>query len=216
MIHSRPTPGSASPRVRRQGRPPATSHAQLESIAVELFLAQGYDNTSIDEIAAAAGIGRRTFFCYFPSKSDLVFGDFSTACEALRQDLAEVPADVPLMEALRRGVLQFNAFAPDESVHHRQRMRLLLTEPSLVAQSMVRYAQWREVVEEFVAQRLGVARNSLVPRTIAFSALGCALAAYEQWLEQDDTDLWVLLDGAFRAIATQFVFIADTKIPREA
>lgn len=215
MIHSRPTSASAAAGARRQGRPPATSHAQLESIAVEMFMTKGYDATSIDEIAAAAGIGRRTFFCYFRSKSDLVFGDFSAACEGLRQTLAEMPADVPLMDALRRGVLQFNTFAPDELVHHRQRMQLLVTEPTLVAKSMVRYAEWREVVEEFVAKRLGTPQNSLVPRTLAFSALGCALAAYEQWLEQDDADLLVLLDGAFRAVATQFVFISDTVVPSE-
>ena len=211
MIQAR-NPEGAAPVVRRQGRPPATSHEELERVAVDMFQERGYDNVSIDDIAAAVGIGRRTFFCYFHSKADLVWGDYTEACEQLRTTLAEIPADVPLMDALRRGVIDFNTLDESELPHHRQRMRLLVTEPALVANAMARYQEWRAVVEEFVAARLGVPQKSLVPRTIAFSALGCALAAYEQWLEADDADLLELLDGAFRAVATQFVFVADQPI----
>lgn len=210
MIQVRHATDSATT-VRRQGRPPATSHEELERVAVAMFLEHGYDNVSIDDIAAAVGIGRRTFFCYFHSKSDLVWGDYDWACGQLRTTLAEIPEDVPLMDALRRGVITFNTVDEAEMDHHRQRMRLLLKEPSLVANSMARYQQWREVVEEFVATRLGVPQKSLIPRTIAYSALGCALAAYEQWLEDDNSDHLELLDGAFRAVATQFVFVSDTK-----
>lgn len=208
MIQAR-NPHEAAPTGRRQGRPPATSHDELERVAVAMFLEHGYDSVSIDDIAAAVGIGRRTFFCYFHSKADLVWGDYAVACAQLRATLAGIPQDVPLMDALRRGVIQFNTLDEAEMDHHRQRMRLLVTEPTLVANAMARYQEWRAVVEEFVAARLGVPQKSLVPRTIAFSALGCALAAYEQWLESDDADLLQLLDGAFRAVATQFVFVSD-------
>lgn len=177
-----------------------------------MFLERGYDNVSIDDIASAVGIGRRTFFCYFPSKADLVWGDYTQACEQLRTTFAEIPQDVPLMDALRHGVIKFNTLDPSEMDHHRQRMQLLVTEPTLVANAMARYQEWREVVEEFVAARLGVPQKSLVPRTIAFSALGCALAAYEQWLEGENADLLTLLDGAFRSVATQFVFVSDAAI----
>lgn len=209
MIQARPAEESA-PKVRRQGRPPATSHEELERIAVAMFLEHGYDNVSVDDIAAAVGIGRRTFFCYFHSKADLVWGDYDEACQQLRVTLAEIPQDVPLMDALRQGVIRFNTLGAEEMNHHRQRMQLLITEPTLVANAMARYQQWREVVEEFVAARLGTPQKSLIPRTIAYSALGCALAAYEQWLEDDNSDHLELLDGAFRSVATQFVFVSDT------
>lgn len=209
MIQAR-HPEEASPRARRQGRPPATSHEELERVAVAMFLERGYDNVSVDDIAAAVGIGRRTFFCYFHSKADLVWGDYDWACEQLRSTFADIPQDVPLMDALRRGVINFNTVDAADMDHHRQRMRLLLKEPSLVANAMARYQQWREVVEEFVADRLGITQKSLIPRTIAYSALGCSLAAYEQWLEDDRVDHLELLDGAFRAAATQFVFVSDT------
>lgn len=211
MIQSRHVVDT-SPRERRQGRPPATSHEELERVAVAMFLERGYDNVSIDDIAAAVGIGRRTFFCYFHSKADLVWGDYDWACEQLRTTFTDIPQDVPLMDALRHGVITFNTVEPDEMDHHRQRMRLLLTEPSLVANAMSRYQQWREVVEEFVAARLGMPQKSLIPRTIAYSALGCALAAYEQWLEDANFDHLELLDRAFRAVATQFVFVSDATV----
>jgi TetR/AcrR family transcriptional regulator, regulator of mycofactocin system len=205
-------PHETTPVVRRQGRPPATSHEELERVALGMFLESGYDNVSVDDIAVAVGIGRRTFFCYFHSKADLVWGDYDWACEQLRSTFADIPQDVPLMDALRRGVIDFNTVDPEQMEHHRQRMRLLLKEPSLVANAMARYQQWRDVVEEFVATRLGMPQESLIPRTIAYSALGCALAAYEQWLEDEHTDHLELLDGAFRAVATQFVFVADTQL----
>ena len=65
-------------RVERQGRPPVTSRAELERIALDLFIRQGFTETTLDDIAAAAGIARRTFFGYFSSKNDVVWGDFAT------------------------------------------------------------------------------------------------------------------------------------------
>jgi AcrR family transcriptional regulator len=53
-----------------RGRPPSTTRHQLQEIAMEMFSAHGYDEVTLDELAAAAGIGRRTFFRYFPSKAD--------------------------------------------------------------------------------------------------------------------------------------------------
>jgi hypothetical protein len=58
------------------GRPTVTSCAELERIALAIFAAQGFDVTSVDEIAVAAGIGRRNFFRYFKSKNDAVWGNF--------------------------------------------------------------------------------------------------------------------------------------------
>ena len=55
----------------RVGRAPATTHGELSHVALALFLERGFDHTTVDDIAAAAGISRRTLFRYFPSKNDL-------------------------------------------------------------------------------------------------------------------------------------------------
>src|SRR5579863_5655824 len=53
------------------GRRRVTSQAELEHIAFDLFEANGFEQTTVEDIATAAGIGRRTFFRYFPSKNDV-------------------------------------------------------------------------------------------------------------------------------------------------
>lgn len=175
------------------GRPAATSRGELERICLEIFSAQGFDVTSIDEIAAAAGIGRRTFFRYFKSKNDAVWGEFDTQLDAFARWFAGCPLEVPVVEAIRGGVVAFNSFDGQAAESLRSRMRLILSSPSLQAYSTLRYAAWREVVARFAASRLGGEPDDLVPRTLGHLALGAALSAYEQWLADDDADLIDLL-----------------------
>lgn len=189
---------------RRSGRAPATTRGELSHIGLALFLENGFDQTTVDDIARAAGIGRRTFFRYYPSKNDLPWGDFDTMLERMRDHLAAMPDDVPLMEALRVAVLDFNRFPSHEVPYHRERMALLLNVPSLVAHSTLRYAAWRQVVVEFVARRRSIATDALEPRSIGWTCLGLCLAAYEQWLDDDDADLVELLDTAFGRLAEAF------------
>jgi TetR/AcrR family transcriptional regulator, regulator of mycofactocin system len=67
------------------GRRPSTSRAELERVALDLFTSRGFEETTVDDVAAAAGIGRRTFFRYYASKNDAVWGDFDAQLEKLRQ-----------------------------------------------------------------------------------------------------------------------------------
>lgn len=180
----------------RAGRRPSTSHAELSHIAIRLFVERGFDETTVDDIAAEAGIGRRTFFRYFPSKNDLPWGDFDGLLRQMRDFLGRTPDDVPLMSAIGQAVLRFNELPPEEVPNHRRRMRLLLEVPTLLAHSTLRYAAWREVVSEFVARRRGLAVDDLVPRAAGWAVLGVCLAAYEKWLRDDDADLGTLLEEA--------------------
>lgn len=85
------------------GRPRVSSRRTLEEAAAELFLEQGYDRTTVDDIARRAGVGRATFFNYFPSKPDLLWVDVDEALDSLRAELAE-PGDVPSVLAAIRSV----------------------------------------------------------------------------------------------------------------
>ena len=76
------------------GRRRITSRAELEHVAFGLFERQGFEKTTIDDIASAAGIGRRTFFRYFPSKNDVPWGDFEAELERMR-----VPRVVPAADS---------------------------------------------------------------------------------------------------------------------
>lgn len=191
-----------SPEPPGLGRPQVTSRVELEQICLTMFAARGFDVTSVDDIAATAGIGRRTFFRYFKSKNDAVWGDFDTQLDRFAQWFRECPAELPLRAAIRAGVLQFNTFDGPATTALRDRMRIILSSPALQAYSTLRYGAWRSVIVEFAALRLGVPENDLVPRTLGHLALGAALAAYEQWLETDRSDLLALLADSLTIFAS--------------
>jgi mycofactocin system transcriptional regulator len=183
------------------GRPRVTSRAALERLAFDLFARQGFEETTVDDIAVEAGIGRRTFFRYFTSKNDLVWGDFEEHLERLRTLLRETDSCVPLVEAVRRAVVEFNRFDVSEVPWHRQRMELILRVPTLQADSTLRYASWRGVIRDFVAERMELSPSAMVPRLAGYAFLSASIAAYEHWLSCDEeVDLSDLLDEAIRRV----------------
>jgi TetR/AcrR family transcriptional regulator, regulator of mycofactocin system len=184
-----------------RGRPPSTTHDELADLGLRLFVERGFDETTVDDIAAEAGIARRTFFAYYPSKNDVVYGDFGGLLEAMRSHLFATPPDVPLLDAVREAVVAFNRIDPSAAEAHRARMRLILHTPALQAHSTLRYAAWRGVVADFAADRLGCDVRGLEPQLIAHTALGAAMAAYEQWLLDPASELEPLLDEALRRVA---------------
>ncbi len=177
----------------RPGRRPATTRAWISRLGLELFTTHGFDETSMDEIAEAAGISRRTLFRYFPSKNDIAWGDFDAELARMRAFLAALPSGTALPNALCLALVDFNTFPPREVCWHRRRMALLLEVPALQAHSALKYAGWRQVIAEHVAQVLGARPTDHLPRSVAWMLLGIALAAYEQWLADESQDLLVLL-----------------------
>ena len=185
------------------GRPPATTREDIERVAFRLFARQGFEETTVEDIAAAAGIGRRTFFRYFGSKNDVVWGEFDAGLEHLRAVLDAADPDGSWMTDLRAAVVDFNSLDPAQVPLHRDRMELILHVPALQAYATLMYARWREVVSEFVAARTGSKPDDLLPRLVGHTTLAAALAAYEQWLAEPGTSLADLLDTAMRWLARE-------------
>jgi mycofactocin system transcriptional regulator len=186
----------------RAGRPRATSRNTLEQLGFELFARQGFDRTTVDDIAAAAGIGRRTFFRYFASKNDLVWGDFEGELVKLETLLADADPTVPTMDALRGAVVEFNRFDSTVVTWHRQRMSLILRVPTLQADSALRYASWRDLVTRFVAGRMDLDRSDMTPCLIGHTVLAACIASYEHWLTDGSASLEELLDVSLRQLAS--------------
>lgn len=183
---------------RPPGRPPVTSVAELEHVALDLFARQGFERTTVEQIADAAGIGRRTFFRYFRSKNDVAWGDFDHQLRGFRSAFDAVPASVPLAAALHACIAGFNDFPDHELPWLRRRMTLLLRVPALQAHATLRYRAWRDVVADFVAGRRGEERLALVPQVTAHCALGTAICAYEAWLADGAMPLREVMDRALR------------------
>jgi mycofactocin system transcriptional regulator len=184
----------------RVGRRRSTTPHHITDVAIDLFAARGFAKVSVDDVAQAAGIARRTLFRYYASKNAIPWGDFDTHLAHLRDLLDDVGEQVPLGEALRAALLAFNTFDESETARHRQRMRVILQTEELQAYSMTMYAGWREVIAGFVAGRLGVKTTYLVPQTVAWTMLGVALSAYEHWLSDEAVPLLEALGNAFDVV----------------
>jgi mycofactocin system transcriptional regulator len=195
---ARAVPGS------RRGRPPGTSARELELIALQLFTERGYHETTIDQIAAAAGVSRRTFFRYYDAKADVLWNEFDTEVETIRRLLAKMPDELPVMEAIRQAVLEANHYRTEDVPELRRRMSLLSSVPELVASAAVHYDAWERAVSAYVARRTGQPACSLYPLAVSHAVLAACRAAYERWAARADADLRVYLDASLRALAAGF------------
>ena len=185
----------------RVGRRRSTSWEHISNVAIDLFAAHGFDDVSVDDVAEAAGIARRTLFRYYPSKNALPWGDFEAHLNRMRDLLSDLDPDVGIDAALRTALLAFNTFDDAETARHRQRMRVILETAALQAYSMTMYAGWRAVVVAFVARRLGRKEADVVPQTVAWTMLGVALSAYEHWLADESVSLLQALSDAFDTVS---------------
>jgi TetR/AcrR family transcriptional regulator, regulator of mycofactocin system len=185
----------------RVGRRRSTTQNHITDVALDLFAARGFDEVSVDDVAAAAGIARRTLFRYYASKNAIPWGSFDEHLVYMRELLDGVEPDVPVDTALRAALLAFNDFGAAETPRHRLRMRVILQTDALQAHSMTMYAGWRAVVAEFVAHRIARKPADLIPQTVAWTMLGAALSAYEHWLADESASLAASLGHAFDTVS---------------
>jgi TetR/AcrR family transcriptional regulator, regulator of mycofactocin system len=183
------------------GRRRSTTQDHITDVALDLFAGRGFDEVSVDDVAQAAGIARRTLFRYYSSKNAIPWGDFDAYLDHMRNLLDDVPQDVPVGAALRSALLAFNSFDEAETAIHRKRMRVILETAALQAYSMTMYAGWRNVVAAFVARRLGIDAGDLVPQTVAWTMLAVALSAYGHWLDNESESLPRALGDAFDTVS---------------
>jgi TetR/AcrR family transcriptional regulator, regulator of mycofactocin system len=188
----------------RRGRPRGTSARTLEEIALRLFTEKGFHETTVDEIAAAAGVSRRTFFRYYDAKSKVLWNEFDREVDTIRATLEDTPDDLPVMEAVRRAVIAANHYRAEDVAELRMRMHLISTVPELAASATIHYDAWERAVAEFVARRTGRPADALYPLAAGRTTLAACRAAYERWSARADADLTVYLDAALRALEAGF------------
>jgi mycofactocin system transcriptional regulator len=184
-----------------RGRPPRTSREELARVAVDLFARKGFEETTLEDVADAVGVGRRTLFRYFASKNDLVWGDFDWVLERLQAELDGLDPDEPIMDGLARAVIASNHYEEADLPELRVRMELITTVPALQAHSMVRYEAWRNVVARHIALRLGCEPDDLVPLTVGHMALGTSMAAFVRWVAHPEEDLEAHLERGYRMLS---------------
>ena len=180
-------------------RKKAATHHQLMSVALRLFAAQGFENTTVEEIAAAADVAPRTFFRYFPSKVDVLFADHLEQVALLRETLATRSLDESIVDAVRRATLAgVEKVVADPSLFL-TRSRLAATVPAAHAHSRHLDASFEDVIAEAVAAgRKTDSATDLEARVVARAAWSASRAARDVWLASDaKRDPRELVDEAF-------------------
>lgn len=188
----------------RRGRPRSTSSRALEQIALRLFTAQGFESTTIEQVAEEAGVSERTFFRYFSSKSSVLWTKFETEVDAIRAALASVPDEVPMMDAIRNAVVSANHHRVEDVPEMLLRMNLIFTVPALSSSAAEHYETWEQVISQFASRRLGLPADSLYPLAVGRATLATCRAACVRWSARADDELAVYLDLALTALAAGF------------
>jgi mycofactocin system transcriptional regulator len=183
------------------GRRRSTTPDHIADIALDLFSTYGFSEVSVDDVALASGIARRTLFRYYSTKSAIPWGDFDSHLREFTAVLDDADPAAPIGTALRTALLDFNTIDDATAARHRQRMQLILQTAELQAYSMTMYAGWRAVVADFVARRTGARVSDLIPQTLAWLMLGVALSAHEFWLADESVSLPQALGDAFDTMA---------------
>ena len=171
---------------------------------MRLFSEQGFDETTVEQISAAAGISGRTFFRYFPGKAEVLWYSFDDEIKGLRAAFRTVEPDEPLMAAVRRVVVNANRYRAEDVPELRTRMQLVASVPALAATAGTHYDAWERTISDFAATRLREPATELVPMAIGRATLAAARAAFDTWVTRADDDLTVYLDRALAALESGF------------
>lgn len=175
--------------VDRGGRPAVTSAHEIAAQAQRLFLAQGFENTSVGDIAEAAGVSRRTFFRYFATKADVVWVESDAELAHFRAALAAADPDEPPHITITNAFIAALDHGDAETEWARHRAELIITMPAVQAQVSVVYRQWRAVIAEFVAGHRAAPADDVYPAAVAHAVIAASAAGHELWLSHPGTAL---------------------------
>ncbi|MFJ6510585.1 TetR family transcriptional regulator [Streptomyces sp. NPDC091406] len=165
---------------------------ELTEAALQLMAQEGFDAVTVDAIAAAAGVSKRTFFRYFASKEDVVVQFLADMGAGMHAELAARPAAEPPSTALRHAVWVAMAACADGAEHSGRALRvvqLILRTPALRARFLEHQAQWRDDLAVETARRRGLDPEAdLYPRLAAGAALVAFDTVLRRWSDSDGAD----------------------------
>ena len=186
-------PPLAPPQAGLRERKKARTRASIREHALRLFREQGYQATTVEQIAAAAEVSPSTFFRYFPTKEDLVLQDDmdTRMIEALERQ----PAGLSPLAAVRAAARElFTAYGEADLELLRETTLLTMTVPEIRARALDEFARTIGVVSEAVARRAGRPADDLNVRVMAGAIIGVIMAITIPW-DREWSDLQTMEDN---------------------
>ncbi|GAA1311246.1 TetR family transcriptional regulator [Planotetraspora silvatica] len=175
---------------------------EILETALRLFTEQGYDETTIAQIAREAGVSQRTLFRYFGTKEDLLGGNQDRFGQVLTDTISELPVEVGVWEALRAGVAAVLALH-DSREQALERFRLLHNTASLRAGWLEKRLRFQEDLLPLIEARMDAATGTVgaKARAMIATAFACLDAASMTWVDNDGKgDIMDLYDECLAAV----------------
>ncbi|WP_084099745.1 TetR family transcriptional regulator [Demequina sp. NBRC 110051] len=162
--------------------------ARISEVAVDLFDEHGFDNVTVEQIAAAVGVSPRSVHRYFPAKEDTVIGDPAGWGEHVRDQLVARPSDEPIWDALLASYEALLATPGRNETQGKKAMRVLGTTPALRARNLEKHLLWARMLTPVVTERLDGDDRTLRAETIVQASLACFDIALTTWAEANSSD----------------------------
>ena len=195
--------GEDAPSLRERNK--ARARTEIAAAALRLFSKNGFEGVTVDQIVAAAGVSRRTFFRYFETKDDALLADYPELNTRLTASLIEGGADHPL-EAVRASLHRLADWYVERSEAVLERSQVIRDATHLTARNLEFLSQWEIAIAETVAAHIGADPGSLLPRTAGATVVAAFRAALTQWVRSSCVeDLHPLIDRALDVVGEGLV-----------
>ncbi|WP_459617479.1 TetR/AcrR family transcriptional regulator [Bordetella sp. 2513F-2] len=155
---------------------------RIAEVGQRLFLTKGYESTTLDAIAAEAGISRRSFFSYFKSKDDIILFWMEAGSASLIADLLKTSPDVPPLEAVRDVMVKHIASNTTEQMTAID--NLVLSSESLLVRKQAYYAEQEQVLFKALCEVWRQPERRSALRMVAMVSIGAMRVALQAWREQ--------------------------------
>lgn len=161
------------------GRWEPNAHERLQKAAMELFQEHGYDRTTVEEIAARAGLTERTFFRYFNDKREVLFSGSSHLEKLIVDGIAAASPSAPPLDVVVSALETLTPMFEERRAHARKRQALVSQHAELRERELIKMATLASAVAESLHQRGVPAPTS---RLIAEAGIALFKSAFERWV----------------------------------
>jgi AcrR family transcriptional regulator len=199
------TRSGAQLRERRRQR----TAAEIERAALELFTARGFDAVTIDDIAEAAHISRRTFFRHYASKDDVLLGDPRRDEQLLLKALDNLPAEMSPVDALHAALLELAADLEADARTTLHRIQVLDEAPKAMATAFTQRQGYLDRLSPIIAARMNVDEVAdMRPRLIVGTSISAMYVGIWHWLRNNANEpLTTVVAEALSAVAAGLTVI---------
>lgn len=157
---------------------------RLQKAALELYAARGYEETTVAEIADAAGLTERTFFRYFVDKREVIFAGEDDFQQAFVRGIATGPADATPLEVVASAVTAVDFFSDERRAYSRQRQSVIAATPGLQERELLKLAALGAALAAALRER-GVPEPTAT--LSAQSGVTVFSVAFQQWISEGET-----------------------------